>query len=162
MARPVGWISLAAVATLAVAGAALYYYGGHSGPGAEPSTTSSSSSGLKANLEIRSTHVSHSLDETPVAASCSSTAPPQGASFVSVTNTGEATSTITGVAFTYVDMSEVTDSGSPTGDCIAGPGATVFIIVTGIGMNVATSGEDFGVTVTGSNGGLGYSTGQFA
>ncbi|MDA4118828.1 MAG: hypothetical protein OK455_10865 [Thaumarchaeota archaeon] len=124
-------------------------------------TTSSvqSSSGQGATLQIAASQVSHSLSGASVAATCGSTTPAQGASYLKVTNTGTVSSTISNISFNYVDMA--TESGAPYATCTVAAGATVYVTLTAVGLDMATAGEMFTVSVTGTNGGFAYAGGNF-
>ena len=136
-------------------------------PTVSSSTTASSSSkggtqstsSQAAKLQILASHVSHSMSGVTLAATCGLTMPDQGASYLKVTNNGTAPADITGITFSYVEMG--IDSGAPTGACTVAVGATLYITMTGIGMDMATMGEAFSVSITGNNGGFAYVEGAF-
>lgn len=159
-------LPLAALAAAAVAAVILTAVYLSTAPSAASTTTTvmttSTSAGQEANLSIVAAHVSHSLEMMTVGATCAASPPQQGASYVEVRNSGTAPSNITSISFSYVDMADVTDTGTPTGGCTVGPGATEYVTVTGVGVNVATAGEMFTVSVSGSNGGFTYAGGSFA
>lgn len=174
--RVMSWpVALAAVVVvIAIGASALYLDTGTqarttssavSAPSTTLTTSSSQSSSQSSSgtpmLEIASFYVSHSTSFTAVTVACVSSAPAQGASYIEVTNNGTAPSVINAVAFSYVDMAQITDTGAPSGDCTVAPGATIYLVVTGIGENVATQGEQFSVSVEGSHGGEAFSVGSF-
>lgn len=146
------------------------YCEGNDGPQANVNVTSAttstqsgaqSTSGQAAQLGIPASYVSHLLNGDSVAATCGTAMPAPGASYLEVTNTGTAPSVINTISFSYIDMSTVTDSGAPSGVCSVAAGATVYITVTGIGVNVAGAGESFSVSVIGTNGGFANISGVF-
>jgi hypothetical protein len=122
-------------------------------------TSALASSGQGAQLKITASPVSHSLSGSQLTATCGLTKPAQGASYLQVTNTGTAPSTISNISFNYVDMG--TESGKPTGTCSVAAGATAYITFTGIGNDMATAGEMFNVSITGDNGGFANVEGAF-
>jgi len=89
--------------------------------------------------------------------------PAQGASYLEVTNNGTAPSVINNISFSYMQVMEtpIWETGGPTGACTLGPGATDYITLTGVGVDLAAEGEAFWVTVMGNNGGFAYIIGAF-
>jgi hypothetical protein len=123
-------------------------------------SSAQSSANQAAKLQIVAGHVSHTLGGADLAATCSLTMPAQGASYLEVTNNGTAPAEINTIAFSYVEMAM--SSGAPTGACVVGAGATEYITLTGIGMDAATAGAPFTLTLIGSNGGSANFEGAFA
>lgn len=117
-----------------------------------------SSIGQGADLQIAASYISHSLSGTAVAATCGPAMPAGGVSYLEVTNNGTASSNITGLTFVYVDM-PTNDSGAPTGACTVAVGATEYITLTGIGMDVTGGKDVYTASVTGTNGGFAYTSG---
>jgi hypothetical protein len=125
------------------------------------STSSQTALSQGAQLEIPASYVSHSLNGDSVAATCGPTMPAAGASYLEVANTGTAPSTIDTISFSYIDMTTVTDSGAPTGACTVAAGAIEYVTLMGVGVNVASVGEQFTVSVIGNNGGFANISGVF-
>jgi hypothetical protein len=122
--------------------------------------TAQSTSNQTVKLKIVAGHVSHTLGGMPVGASCSSTMPAQGSSYLQVTNSGTAPTEVNTIAYSWGAMSE--SSGAPTGGCVIAIGATEYIKLTGIGMDTASPGDSFSVQLIGSNGGSASLDGTFA
>jgi hypothetical protein len=122
-------------------------------------SSSQSSPGETASLQIAADHVSPGLSGAAVDATCGLAMPAQGASYLEVTNNGTAPTVIDRISFNYALMAM--GSGVPMGDCAVAVGATVYITLTGIGMNMATAGETFTVELSGSNGGFVSAGGKF-
>jgi len=120
-------------------------------------TTQSSTSG-GAQLHITSWSVSANIAGEPVTATCGTSMPGSGANYIAVTDSGTAPSVITNLSFSYLDMA--TEAGAPTGTCTINPGTTTYITLSGIGIDMATSGNPFTVSLTGTNGGFVYTEGN--
>ena len=182
MSGPFGKLLPAVVGVVvfaAVIGASVYYLGAAPPAVSTTSETSVSSasssaatsspqgggqttSSLGAQLGIESTSVSHLLSTTHFSATCGVVAPAQGASYIEVTNSGSAPAAISSVSFSYIDMTPVTDSGAPSGDCTVGAGATEYITFMGIGQDRAYTGVSFTVTVNWGDSGYAYAAGTFS
>jgi len=113
------------------------------------------------NLSIVASYVSHTLEMTDVGGTCGAS-PSQGASYLEVRNNGTASTAISVMSFSYEDMAQVVDTGVVSGTCTVDPGATLYITITGVGENVATAGEMFTVSLTGTDGAFTYGSGSFA
>ena len=183
MSRSFGRVTQGAVTVIALAlviGASVYYLGAatpsastmtienststvHPGSPASSSVPigAQSSSGQGAHLGIEASVVSHLLGATQFSATCGSSTPAQGASYIEVTNTGAAPATVSGVSFSFVDMTPVTESGAPTGACTLGAGESAYITFGGIGQDRAYAGESFTFTVNWGGGGFAYAEGNF-
>ncbi len=77
-----------------------------------------------------------------------------------MTNSGTAPTVINKITVNYAVMT--TEVGAPTGDCTVAPGATAYMTLTGVGMDMATTGEAFSFVLTGSNGASAYVLGAFS